>query len=84
MVNLQNMLITMEILVKRCLGKAFYSSKFLMTDLHVADYELFHPEIATIETLIEAPSMKEFFSSGNLTQMQCILSSAENGRNSIR
>ena len=32
----------------------------------MADYELFHPEIATIETLIEAPSMKEFFCTGNL------------------
>ena len=58
------------------------NEKFLSIDLQVADYKLNHPEIATIETLIEAPSVEEFFCTGNLretainnffTQMQCIL-----------
>ena len=58
------------------------NEKFLSIDLQVADYKLNHPEIATIETLIEAPSVEEFFRTGNLretainnffTQMRCIL-----------
>ena len=58
------------------------NEKFLSIDLQVADYKLNHPEIATTETLIEAPSVEEFFCTGNLretainnffTQMQCIL-----------
>ena len=58
------------------------NEKFLSIDLQVADYKLNHPEIATTETLIEAPSVEEFFCTGDLretainnffTQMQCIL-----------
>ena len=58
------------------------NEKFLLVDLQMADHKLYHPGIATIETLIEAPSAEEFFCTGNLretainnflTQMQCIL-----------
>ena len=58
------------------------NEKFLSINLQVADYKLNDPEIATIETLIEAPTVEEFFCTGNLretainnffTQMQCIL-----------
>ena len=58
------------------------NEKFLLVDLQVADYKLYHPEIATIETLTEAPLSEELFCTGNLrektiniffTQMQCIL-----------
>ena len=58
------------------------NEKFLLVDLQMADHKLYHPGIASIETLIEAPSAEEFFCTGNLretainnflTQMQCIL-----------
>ena len=32
------------------------------------DYKLYDPEIATIETLIEAPPAGEFFCAGNLQE----------------
>ena len=44
------------------------SEKFLLVDLQGADYKLYHPEIATIETLIEAPSVEELFYTGNLRE----------------
>ena len=61
------------------------NEKFLLNDLQGPDYKLYDPEIATIETLIEAPSAEEFFCTGNLretaintcfcsTQKQCVLS----------
>ena len=37
------------------------NEKFMLVDLQGADYKLHDPEIATIETLIEAPSAEEFF-----------------------
>ena len=61
------------------------NEKFLLVDLQGVDYELYHPEIATIETLTEPPLVEKFFCPGNLretvnndffnrTQMQCIFS----------
>ena len=44
------------------------NEKFLLVDLQMADHKLYHPEIATIETLIEAPSTEEFFCTGNLRE----------------
>ena len=41
------------------------NEKFLLVDLQVADYNLHDLEIATTETLIEAPSAEEFFCAGN-------------------
>ena len=70
----------MEVLVKRCLVKAPYSrkqrlwcsfpsnKKFLLVDLEGADYKLYDPDIATIETLIEALSAEELFYIGNLRE----------------
>ena len=44
------------------------NEKFLLNDLQGPDYKLYDPEIATIETLIEAPSAEEFFCTGNLRE----------------
>ena len=45
------------------------NDKFLLlVDLQVSNYKLYHPEIATTETLIEAPSVEEFFCTGNLRE----------------
>ena len=65
----------MEILVKKCLVKEALvhfsteasNEKFLLVGLQGADYKLYDTEIATIETLIEAPPAEEFFSTGNLS-----------------
>ena len=34
----------------------------------MAEYKLYHPEVAIIETLVEAPSAEEFVFTGNLRQ----------------
>ena len=44
------------------------NKKFLLVDLEGADYKLYDPDIATIETLIEALSAEEFFYIGNLRE----------------
>ena len=44
------------------------NEKFLLVDLQEADYKLYDPEIATIETLIEAAWAEEFFCVGNLRE----------------
>ena len=44
------------------------NEKFLLVDLQGADYKLCDPEIATMETLIEAPSAEEFFCTGDLRE----------------
>ena len=42
--------------------------KFLLVDLEGADYKSYDPNIATVETLTEAPSVEEFFYIGNLRE----------------
>ena len=42
------------------------NEKFLLVDVEGLDYNLYDPDLATIETLIEAPSAEEFFYIGNL------------------
>ena len=44
------------------------NEKFLLVDLQGVDYEFYHPEIATIETLIEPPLVEKFFCPGNLRE----------------
>ena len=44
------------------------NKKFLLVDLEGADYKLYDPDIATIETLIEALSAEELFYIGNLRE----------------
>ena len=44
------------------------NKKFLVVDLEGADYKLYDPDIATIETLIEALSAEELFYIGNLRE----------------
>ena len=44
------------------------NEKFLLFDLQVADYNLYDLEIATTETLIEAPLAVEFFCAGNFRE----------------
>ena len=64
----------MEILVKKCLVKEALvhfsteasNEKFLLVGLQGADYKLYDTEIATIETLTEAPPAEEFFSTAIL------------------
>ena len=42
------------------------NEKFLLVDLEGEDYKLYDPDIAALETLIEAPSAEELFCSDNL------------------
>ena len=42
------------------------NEKFLLVDVEGLDYNLYDPDLATIETLIEAPSAEEFFYISNL------------------
>ena len=42
--------------------------KFLLVDVEGLDYNLYDPDVAIIETLIEAPSAEEFFYIGNLRE----------------
>ena len=64
----------METLVKKCLlnealvhfSNEASNEKFLLVGLQWANYKLYDTEIATIETLIQAPPAEEFFSTGNL------------------
>ena len=42
------------------------NEKFLLVDVKGVDYNLYDPGVATIETLIEAPSAEEFFYISNL------------------
>ena len=68
----------MEILVKSSLfeqAEAFMhfsqeasNEKFLLVDLVGADYKLYDPDIATVETLTEAPSAEELFYIGNFRE----------------
>ena len=44
------------------------NEKFLLVDVEELDYNLYDPDLATIETLIEAPSAEEFFYIGNLRE----------------
>ena len=44
------------------------SEKLLLVDLQGEDYNSYNPDIATTETLIEAPSAEEFFCTGNLRE----------------
>ena len=44
------------------------NKKFLLIDLEGANYKLYDPDIATIETLIKALSAEEFFYIGNLRE----------------
>ena len=44
------------------------NEKLLLVDLQGAEYKLYDPEIATTETLIEAPLAEEFFCTGNLRE----------------
>ena len=44
------------------------NEKFLLVGLEKADYKLHDPDIATTETLIEAPSVEEFFYIYNLKE----------------
>ena len=44
------------------------NEKFLLVDVEGLDYNLYDPDLATIETLIEAPSAEEFFYIGNLRE----------------
>ena len=44
------------------------NEKFLLVVLQGVDYKLYDPEIATIETLIEAPSAEGLFYTGNLRE----------------
>ena len=72
------MWIMMEILVKRwsslfeqaedLMHFSYEASneKFLLVDLEGEDYKLYDPDIAALETLIEAPSAEELFCTDNL------------------
>ena len=42
------------------------NEKFLLVDLEGEDYKLYDPDIAALETLIEAPSAEELFCTDNL------------------
>ena len=42
--------------------------KFLLVHVEGLDYNLYDPDVAIIETLIEAPSAEEFFYIGNLRE----------------
>ena len=44
------------------------NEKFLLVDVEGLDYNLYDPDLAIIETLIEAPSAEEFFYIGNLRE----------------
>ena len=44
------------------------NEKFLLVDVEGLDYNLYDPDLATIETLIEAPLAEEFFYIGNLRE----------------
>ena len=44
------------------------SEKFLLVDVKGVDYNLYDLDVATKETLIEAPSAEEFFYIGNLRE----------------
>ena len=72
------MWIMMEILVKRwsslfeqaedLMHFSYEASneKFLLVDLEGEDYKLYDPDIAALETLIEAPLAEELFCTDNL------------------
>ena len=72
------MWIMMEILVKRwsslfeqaedLMHFSYEASneKFLLVDLEGEGYKLYDPDIAALETLIEAPSAEELFCTDNL------------------